>query len=131
MLFGLLVLSSFALEQGTTGVSSDVKSWFTDVASLSVVVLATVAYLKRIVSITGWVTRIVAVATGVALAFGGSLLGYLADPNWLWFGVQAGLLASGGADTLTWLGGLFRPPASTTTTTVATPKEPREYPGKR
>jgi len=126
MLFGLLVLSNFALAQGATGIPSDVKSWFADVATLSMVVLAMVAYIKRIVSVTGWATRIIAVAVGVALALVGSLLGYLVDPNWLWFGVQAGLLASGGADTLLWLGGLFRPvPPSTASTST---REPRDYP---
>ncbi|GAA6745338.1 MAG: hypothetical protein ACK4G4_12235 [Thermus sp.] len=95
-LVALALLGPMALAQGE-GIPTDIASWFTDVASLAAVVAASVALIRKHVlrSLNGVAVVGLSLALGVALAYLGHRMGYV-GPDWLAFGLMAGLGASGG-----------------------------------
>lgn len=104
-LVALALLGPMALAQGE-GIPTDIASWFTDVASLAAVVAASVALIRKHVlrSLNGVAVVGLSLALGVALAYLGHRMGYV-GPDWLAFGLMAGLGASGGTAYLKSLAG--------------------------
>lgn len=95
-LVALALLGPMALAQGED-IPTDIAAWFTDVASLAAVVAALVALIRKHVlrSLDGVAVVGLSLALGVALAYLGHRMGYV-GPDWLTFGIGAGLAASGG-----------------------------------
>ena len=103
MIRKFVVLGFFltALGLAQEAIPTDVSQWFASTASLSAVVAAVVALVRKHVlkSLDGVAVVGVSIVLGVLLAFVGKLLGYLGG-DWLVFGLSAGVLASGGVDLL-------------------------------
>lgn len=113
----LALLGSVALAQGD--IPTDISSWFADVASLAAVVAALTALIRKHVlrSLDGVAVVGLSLALGVALAYLGHRMGYV-GPDWIAFGLMAGLGASGGTaylQGLTRSGGADAPSGDTRT----------------
>ena len=104
-LVALTLLGSMALAQGED-IPTDIAAWFTDVASLAAVVAALVALARKHLwrSLDGVAVVGLSLALGVALAYLGHRMGYV-GPDWITFGLMAGLGASGGTAYLKSLAG--------------------------
>ena len=108
VLFALLAvgfLTGFALAADAASQGFDLGSWFVDAASLAVVVVAVVAFLREHVlkNLAGVAVVLVSLGVGAGLGAAGALLGYVEGGivAGLMFGVSAGFMASGGVDALT------------------------------
>lgn len=99
------VFAGVAFAQEATAQGFDIGAWFVDAASLAVVVVTVVAFLREHVlrGLTGVAVVIVSLGTGAGLGVVGALLGYVEGGvvAGLLFGVSAGFIASGGVDALT------------------------------
>ena len=93
------VLGNLALAQDGGAIPADISAWFASTASLAAVVAALVALLRKHIlrGLDGLAVVGASLLLGVGLAFAGRQLGYL-GPDWLIFGLSAGLIASGGVD---------------------------------
>lgn len=84
--------------------TTDPTQWFTETATLSVVVAAVVAYLRQHVlkDLDGIRVVFTSIGTGALLGVTGNVAGFLTGtlPEAIAFGVAAGWLASGGIDAL-------------------------------
>lgn len=79
-------------------IPTDVASWFASIPALATVVAALVALIrKHIAKLDGKIVILLSAMVGVALAYFGKLLGFLST-DWFYFGLMAGLTASGGVD---------------------------------
>jgi len=110
----LALLGSMALAQGGD-IPTDIAAWFADVASLAAVVAALVALARKHLwrSLDGVAVVGLSLALGVALAYLGHRMGYV-GPDWITFGLMAGLGASGGTAYLKSLAGGGKDAASDT-----------------
>ena len=110
------LLGSMALAQGED-IPTDIASWFADVASLTAVVAALTALIRKHVlrSLDGVAVVGLSLALGVALAYLGHRMGYV-GPDWITFGLMAGLGASGGTAYLKGLTGSGGAPSGDTRT---------------
>ena len=100
----LIVFALSALASLVGAANTDPSTWFGETAALAVVVAATIAFLRKSVTLEGVVVVIASVAVGAGLAAAGFAAGLFAAGATLLealsFGVAAGWLASGGVDAL-------------------------------
>ncbi len=82
-------------------IPTDVASWFTSIPALAAVVASLVALLRKhfLKTLDGKLVIVLSAVLGIALAYFGKLLGFLSS-DWFYFGLMAGLTASGGVDLL-------------------------------
>jgi len=79
-------------------IPTDVAAWFTSIPALATVVAAFVSLIrKHVAKLDGKVVILLSAVVGIALAYIGKLLGFL-TADWFYFGLMAGLTASGGVD---------------------------------
>ena len=80
-------------------IPTDVATWFQSIPALAAVVAAFVAMLRKhfLKTLDGKLVIVLSVVVGVALGYFGKLLGFLSS-DWFYFGLMAGLTASGGVD---------------------------------
>jgi len=81
------------------GIPTDVAAWFASIPALAAVVASFVALIRKHIAtkLDGKVVIGLSVVVAEALAFGGNRLGFLGN-DWAYFGLMAGLTASGGVD---------------------------------
>ncbi len=93
----LAIGSGLALAQDTGGIPTDISQWFASTASLAATTAALVALIRKHVlrSLDGVAVVGLSLVLGVALAYLGHRMGYV-GPDWITFGLMAGLGASGG-----------------------------------
>lgn len=91
------------------GIPTDVAAWFASIPALAAVVASFVALIRKhfLKGLDGKVVIALSVVVGVALSYLGKLLGFL-GADWLYFGLMAGLTASGGVDLVKGLTGAKR-----------------------
>lgn len=115
-LFAVGFLTGFGFAADAASQGFDIGAWFVDAASLAVVVVAVVAFLREHVlkNLAGIAVVIVSLGVGAGLGAVGALLGYVEGgiAAGLMFGVSAGFIASGGVDALTGILGKRKEPAA-------------------
>ena len=81
------------------GIPTDVATWFASIPALAAVVASFVALIRKHIAtkLDGKVVIGLSVVVAEAIAFGGNRLGFLGN-DWAYFGLMAGLTASGGVD---------------------------------
>lgn len=90
-------------------IPTDVATWYASIPALATVVAAFVALIrKHVAKLDGKVVILLSAVVGIALAYIGKLLGFL-NADWFYFGLMAGLTASGGVDLVRGLFGNAKP----------------------
>ncbi|MCS7069337.1 MAG: hypothetical protein RMK51_03630 [Meiothermus sp.] len=113
-MFMAAVIFSLAFAQAES-IPTDLSQWFASTAALAAVVAALVALLRKHVlkALDGLAVVAVSIALGGILGYVGKLAGYL-GPDWLIFGLSAGVMASGGIDLVRGITGRGSAPSGNT-----------------